>query len=169
MTVLHSTGTLDIEQGDIVSKMSGTRGLFKKERWEQEERVAIASIEAILITEGIKGDLTLGFKSNERELPRAFTYCQPAEEIEVFLTILLQANPLITVTNVDIKADSARVRQAAYAIQAKVARVRQAQEDAGNEIIGVTRRGTVTRLLLLGPVGALIFKKRDIVRRKDAK
>lgn len=159
MTVQHSTGTLDIKQSDIVSEMSGTRGLFKRERWEKQERIPIATIEAVLVTEESSGAITLGFKSKRttfvgpNELPRAFSHCKPAEQIEEFLTTLLGVNPSITVNNIDVKAE--------------VARLQQAQEDAGNEVVGIDRRATLTRLALLGPVGALLFKKREVVRRKD--
>ena len=118
----------------------------------------ISSIESANITQESNGSLTLGFKPKRtkfisEEVTRAFTSCEPAEEIEAFLATLVDANPSITVNNVDMKAE--------------VSRLQQAQMDAANEIIGIDRRVTLTRLALGGVVGGLLFKKREVVRRKD--
>lgn len=49
----------------------------------------------------------------------------------------------------------------------KVANEIAAREASDNEVIGVDRRVTLTRLALGGIVGGLLFKKREAVQRKD--
>lgn len=68
---------------------------------------------------------------------------------------MLEANPDITVNHKDMKDE--------------ISRLRREQRERDDEIVGVDRRVTLTRLALGGVVGGLLFKKREVVRRKDVR
>ena len=68
--VTHTTGTLTLEGDALVAKMSGTRGVFRKEAWSKEDRTPLARLTGIQLNEE-SDELTAEFAAVEKELPAA--------------------------------------------------------------------------------------------------
>jgi hypothetical protein len=155
--VTHTTGTLRLDDGALVAEMSGTRGLFRKEAWSKEDRIPLAKLTAIQLDEESNKTITLSVRtlaSGDRGAV-AYMRCGPAEALEELVEAVVDANPNITVNHVDMKDE--------------ISRLRREQRERDDEIVGVDRRVTLTRLALGGVVGGLLFKKREVVRRKDVR
>jgi hypothetical protein len=149
MVVRHSTGTLAIEGNEVIGRLEGTRGLFRKEAWSEEKRLPLVSIQSVRVVENKEPfGVDLAFVIGD-QLPTGFTHCEPQEAIEELLEVIVAANPGVTVNDVNVADEIA------------------AREASDSEVIGVDRRVTLTRLALGGIVGGLLFKKRKAVRRED--
>ena len=88
MTIRHTTGTLDVVDGNVVAQMSGTRGLFKKEPWQKTELLPIKRLGSVRKTTDDKGAVTLSFQRKYGDLPIAFQNCKEPEDIEALLETL---------------------------------------------------------------------------------
>jgi hypothetical protein len=153
--VTHTTGTLMLDEGALVAEMSGTRGLFRKEKWSKEDRTPLAQLTGIQLNEESNKTITLAVRtvaSGDRAAV-AYIRCGPAEALEELVEAMIDANPSITVNHRDMRDE--------------ISRLRREQTERDNEIVGVDRRVTLTRLALGGVVGGLLFKKREVIRRKD--
>lgn len=164
VAVRHTTGTLAIEDSDLVAGMSGTSGLFRKQSWAKTDRTPIAQVRRLTLQKEVRGGITLVIHTLRSGDQAAVAYmdCGPEEALEDLLEELVEANPQITVNDVDVGAE--------------VRRLMAEREAVENEIVGVAQRATLTRLALgslLGPVGTLGiglgFKKTKAVRRKDVR
>ena len=153
--VTHTTGTLTLDSGGLVAKMSGTRGLFRKEAWSKEDRTPLARVTGIQLSEESDKTITLSVRTLASGELAAVAYlrCGPVEALEELVEAMVDANPNIAVNHVDMKDE--------------ISRLRREQRERDDEIVGVDRRVTLTRLALGGVVGGLLFKKREVVRRKD--
>jgi hypothetical protein len=153
--VTHTTGTLTLDSGALVAKMSGTRGFFRKEAWSKEDRTPLARVTGIQLSEESDKTITLSVRTLASGELAAVAYmrCGPVEALEELVEAMVDANPNITVNHVDMKDEMSRLRRE--------------QRERDDEIVGVDRRVTLTRLALGGVVGGLLFKKREVVRRKD--
>ncbi len=85
MTVQHSTGTLDVVDGNVVARMSGTRGLFKKETWQKTEVLPIKRLARVQKITEANGWVTLAFQRKYGDLPVGFSHCTEQEDIEALL------------------------------------------------------------------------------------
>ena len=88
MTVRHTTGTLDVVDGNVVAQMTGTRGFFKKEAWEKTELLPIKRLASVRKTTDDKGAVTLAFQRKYGDLPIAFLNCEKPDDIETLLETL---------------------------------------------------------------------------------
>jgi hypothetical protein len=155
--VTHTTGTLKLADGALVAEMAGTRGFFRKEAWSKEDRTPLARLTGIQLNE--ESDKTITFSvrtvTSGDQAAVAYMRCGPAEALEELVEAIVDANPNITVNHVDMKDEMNRLRRE--------------QRERDDEIVGVDRRVTLTRLALGGVVGGLLFKKREVIRRKDVR
>ena len=85
MTVRHLTGTLDIVDGNVVAKMSGVRGFFKKEQWSREQVLPISRLASVHKTTDDKGRVTLSFQAKYGDVPDAFLNCVDRDDIQTLL------------------------------------------------------------------------------------
>ncbi len=83
MTVRHLTGTLDVVGGNVVAHMSGVRGLFRKERWHEEQVLPISQLACVIKTADDKGRVTLSFQRKYGDAPVAFLNCPDRDPTRV--------------------------------------------------------------------------------------
>lgn len=143
--------------------MSGTSGIFRKQPWSKTERTPVAHLRGLTLQQEAHGgglSLVLHTARSGDQAAVAYMGCAPDEAVEALLETLVEANPQITVNNVDVGAE--------------IRKLVADREAAENEVVGIKQRATLTRLALgslLGPVGTLGiglgFKKTSAVRRKD--
>jgi hypothetical protein len=155
--VTHTTGTLRLDDGALVAEMSGTRGLFRKEAWSKEDRTPLARVTGVQLNEESNKTITLSVRTlaSGDQAAVAYMRCGPAEALEDLVEAIVDANPNITVNHKDMKDE--------------ISRLRREQRERDDEIVGIDRHVTLTRLALGGVVGGLLFKKREVVRRKDVR
>ena len=148
--IRQRVGKIFIEGDDFVSEMSGDAGVFRKKAWNQTDRAPIVSIRAISILDsGKTANVRLWTKPWGTSWDLGYAECKPIDAAEELVLSLLQRNPDIVVNDEDV------------AFEARAAR------DRANEVVGTERVATIPRYLLLGPLVAIAFKKRQVIRRKD--
>jgi|ERR1035437_3912789 hypothetical protein len=152
--VNHTTGTLLLEDSELVSQMNGTSGFFKKTPWSKEDRIPTSSIRFVNIQQD--GQYVSLAISHSNNIPVAYLRCQPLDEIEKLIEEIVEQNSSVLINEVDVKEEREKLRA-------------QAPSRYDNEVIGVDRHVTLTRLVLGGVVGGLLFKKKKVLRRKDFK
>jgi hypothetical protein len=96
VTVQHNVGSLDVENGEIVNRMSGKKGFLGREQWHREE---IIPVETVLAAEtGRLGDVRLTFYLEGEDLGKTFLRCTPLAGVGELLQALKEYKPAISVT-----------------------------------------------------------------------
>jgi hypothetical protein len=111
--VTHRTGTLRLDGEALVAETSGTRGVFRKEAWSKEDRTPLDRLISIRLIEETNKTITLSIRTRDSgdEAAVAYMRCGPTQALAELVEAMLDANPDITVNQVDMKDEISRLRR----------------------------------------------------------